>query len=438
MARPNPRDVFDDPASHWPFLTTPRDDDFEGQQFDRKLAGQIPAGGGMDKKDLASVRKLITKTVSAFANSNRQGGLLVLGISSSGQIEGVDHLSEAEKNSLTDIGAILACQRADVKFFPCTDNTGKANTICLIYSGWSTTGICETFAAPPEAWIRNGPQSVPVKTHEMRDNLRVQKGLVDFENDPVCEFDLNDVDREVLAEFRKVFYPEATESFDDIRLLKEAGAIVSRNDDWWFTPPGLLFFASNPQRVYPQAHIRLLRFGVKARDYRNRGKHTFEKEFKGPLASQIRATRSFFRESGFFKRFDIRKPKGGFAEEPELPPVAVDEAIVNAVAHRDYRRNTPIECEAYLDAFVVKNAGRIIQRDLDLPEKFQLDHQPLDSTPVNVKLLNWLKMMRDPDGKAFVLAISEGTKTMTREMQALRLPAPFVALTNSLHFLTSG
>lgn len=431
MARPNPREVFDDPASHWSFLTTPRDDDFEGKHFDRKQAGQIQAGGGIDKKELDNVRKLVTKTASAFANSNQQGGLLVLGITSSGQVEGVDHLSETELNSITDIGSLLRCQRADVSYFPCTDRNGNSNNLCLIFSGWSTTGICETHGTPPDAWVRNGTQSVPVKTDEMRENLRLQKGLVNFENDPVCEFDADDVDHDVLAEFRKVFCTDAGDHFDDVRLLKEAGAIVSRNGNWWFTAPGVLFFSANPQRVYPYAHIRLLRFGVPASDHKNRGKHTFEKEFKGPLASQIRATRSFFRESGFFKRFDIRRPEGGFVEEPELPPVAVDEAIVNAVAHRDYRRNTPIECEAYLDAFVVKNAGRIVQRDLDLPDDFQLDRQSLDSTPVNSKLLSWLKLMRDPDGKAFVLAISEGTKTMTREMQALKLPAPFVHLTKS-------
>lgn len=431
MARPTPREVFDDPASYWAFLTTPRDDDFEDKHFDRKQAGQIQAEGGIDKKELDNVRKLVTKTVSAFANSNQQGGLLVLGLTSSGQVEGVGHLGETELNSITDFGSQLRCQRAEVVSHPCTDSKGNPNKLCLIFSGWSTTGICETHATPPEAWVRNGPQSLPVKTDEMREHIRLLKGLVNFENDPVCEFDADDIDHDILAEFRKVFCPEAAEALDDLRLLKEAGAIVSRNGDWWFTAPGVLFFSANPQRVYPYAHIRLLRFGVPASDYNNRGKHTFEKEFKGPLASQIRATRSFFQESGFFKRWDIRKPGGGFAVEHELPPVAVDEAIVNAVAHRDYRRNTPIECEAYLDAFVVKNAGRIVQRNLDLPDDFQLDNQSLDSTPVNSKLLSWLKMMRDPDGRAFVLAISEGTKTMAREMQALKLPAPFVHLTRS-------
>lgn len=163
--------------------------------------------------------------------------------------------------------------------------------------------------------------------------------------------------------------------------------------------PGVLFFSSNPQRMLAHAYIRLMRFGVVAADFRNRGTPTLNREFKGPITSQIRAARTYFRDSGFFKRFQKRNPDGGFIEEPELPPVAIDEAIVNAVAHRDYCSKLPTECEAYLDAFLVKNPGRVIQRNIDLPDRFRLDTTHLDSTPRNGKLLEWLKLMRDPDGK---------------------------------------
>ena len=79
MARPHPRDVFDNPALHWSFLTKPTDDEIEGQHFDRKEAGQPLPSGGISRSGLDGLRELVTKTVSAFANSNREGGLLVLG-----------------------------------------------------------------------------------------------------------------------------------------------------------------------------------------------------------------------------------------------------------------------------------------------------------------------------------------------------------------------
>jgi len=427
MTRPSPREAFDDPMSHWAYLTQPTDDGFEGQHFDRKEAGQTQPNGTLSQGVLSNLRELVTKTVSAFANRNVEGGLLVLGISSHGHVCGIDHLTEAQRNDVTDLNKLLLHHAADVRFFDCSDNSGNAKTICLIYSGFSTTGICETLGNHPKAWTRNGSQCV-LATQAVRDSLRIRKGLVSVESDPVCEFSLDDLDKDVVAEFRKVFQPESTAGFDEERLLKEAGAIVKKDGTFWFTMPGLLFFTSNPQRVFAHAYVRLMRFGVSCSEFRNRGTPTLNKEFKGPITSQIRAARTFFRESGFFKRFEKRKPDGGFIEEPELPPLAIDEAIVNAVAHRDYCTKLPIECEAYLDGFVVKNPGRVIQRNSDPPDSFRLDETPLDSTPRNAKLLEWLKLMRDAEGRAFVQAVSEGTKRMTAEMLALKLPAPMFKL----------
>jgi predicted HTH transcriptional regulator len=370
---------------------------------------------------------LVQKTVSAFANSNVEGGVLVLGISTTGEVLGIDHLTEAQRNDLTNLNRCLLHHAAEVRLFDCTDASGNAKTVCLIFSGFSTTGICETFGSNPQAWTRNGSQCIPV-TQAMRDSLRIRKGLVSVESDPLCEFSLDDIDRDVLAEFRKVFHAETAAAFTEERLLYEAGAIVKKDGCSYFTMPGVLFFASNPQRILSHAYIRLLRFSVPSSQFRSRGTPDFDKSFKGPITSQIRAARTFFRESGFFKRYQKRTPDGGFVEEPELPPIAIDEAIVNAVAHRDYCTKLPIECESYSDAFLVKNPGRVLQRNVDLPDSFRLDVTALDSTPRNSKLLEWLKLIRDPNGKAFVQAISEGTKRMTAEMVVLKLPAPLFRL----------
>ncbi len=423
MAKPSPRQVFDDPAAHWAFLTQPTDDDFEGQHFDRKEVGRLEADGTISRKSLDGIRELVRKTLSAFANSNKEGGLLVLGISSTGEVMGIDHLSETQQNDICDQNTSLHHHAADVRLLDCSNARGDDKIICLMYSGWATTGICEIMGNSPKAWTRNGAQCVTV-TQQVRDSIRIRKGLVDVEVNPFCEYDPDDVDKDVLAEFRKVFQPGASTEFDDERLLKEAGAIVKKNGEYWFTLPGVLFFSSNPQRVAAHAYIRLMRFGVVSADFRNRGTPTLNREFKGPITSQIRSARTYFRDSGFFKRFQKRNADGGFIEEPELPPVAIDEAIVNAVAHRDYFTKLPTECEAYLDAFIVKNPGRVIQRNVDLPDHFRLDTTHLDSTPRNAKLLEWLKLMQDPDGKAFVQAVSEGTKRMNQEMVSLKLSPP--------------
>ena len=424
MQPPSPRAVYDDPASHWAFLTLPSDDEFEGQHFDRKEAGQRTS----DAKKLGNqVRELrekgIIETISAFANSNREGGLLVIGIASNGDVGGINHLTEQQKNSLTNIGVLLHNQAAEAKLHECQDAAGQGNAICLIFTPWADKGICETPEAVPRAWERHGPQNVPV-TQEARDRLRDRKNLSDFEIAFCCPYDRSDIADDILEEFRKVFAPNAAKDFSDERLLREAGALIRRDGEYWFTHAGLLFFGSNPQRVLPASYIRLLRFGVVSEDFAKRGLPTFDQKFTGPITKQIREARTFFRESAFFKRYQKRRETGGFVEEPEFPPTVIDEAIVNAVAHRDYRTVIPIECEAYTDAFVVKNPGRMTQRAADLPSRFSLAEVVLDSMPRNPKLLEWLKLMRDPGGAPYVQAISEGTKQMVTAMEEFGLSAP--------------
>lgn len=420
---PTPLEIFEDPAAHLSLLTTPTDDEFEHQHLDRKEAGRLSPGATISSAQLDRVRDEITECVSAFANSNRGGGLLVLGISSGGQIKGINHLSETQRNSLTNVNNLLKNQGARSKFVDCVDDTTNPNRICLIYVPYTEHAICETPGNFPKAWIRHGCQSLPVNDHQ-RDQLRREKQIVDFERQYCCPFDPAELDHDVVSEFRKVFLSAAGLEYSNEELLFQAGALLKDDNSYAFTNAGVLFFAANPQRVMPSAAIRVLRYEASMDRESEIGLVSLDKNFTGPLSKQIRQIRSYIQSSGFFKTYQIRNPDGGFREEPELPLIAVDEAIVNAVAHRDYAVRLPIECKKFTDAFAVINPGRLLQRDHDVPPQFSLADVTLDHIPPNAKLLDWLKIMRDERGGAFVRALSEGTKRMKTEMEAISLPAP--------------
>lgn len=416
---PDPKNVFDDPTAYWTYITSPDDNSFEGQCFDRKEAGRVIGKGA----DIKTVREHITETVSAFANRNRMGGLLVIGVSKIGEVFGINHLTEDQKKDLTKINDLLVHHNAIVKFHPCTDTTGAGNQVCLIFVPYSERFICETLGSSPKAWERQGMKNTLLDANA-RERLRREKKIVDFELTYCCPYDPNELNRGVVAEFRKVFLSGATVEMNDEEMLYQAGALERDGNGYAFTYAGYLFFAANPQRRLSWAYIRLLRFDHPLQSNGQRAIHNFEKAFSGSLPEQIRAMRSFFRESGFFKVYQRRKPDGGFTDEHELPPIAIDEAIVNAVAHRDYAVQLPIECEHYKDAFLVINPGRLQQRDTDVPDRFTLQEIRLNHKPQNPKMLEWLKLMKENDGTAFVKAISEGTWQMQRQMTALGLPSP--------------
>lgn len=421
---PNPHEVFDDPIAHWGFITAPVDTDFEGQYFDRKEAGR-PASGmpALSSSQMKGVMDQVKETISAFANVNKTGGLLVVGISKIGEVPGINHLTDEQRSQLTNISALLRNQAVTTKFVDCLDEHGVPKTICLFLVPYIDQALCETTENSPKAWERSGSQNILLSQHR-REQLLRDKRVVDFEQMHCGPFDPTDLDEGLLAEFRRARLDASEEEVTDERLLYQVGAITKdgRGSSYLSTKAGVLFFAANPQRLLPKAYIRLLRYESLLASAR--GLPTLDKVFSGPITKQIRDMRTFIRESGFFKTYQRRNPSGGFSEEPEFPPIAVDEAIVNAVAHRDYGVDVPIECEYYRDAFVVKNAGRVLQRDHDVPEHFSLDTVTLDSRPRNGHLTEWLRTMRGSEGAPFIQTLAEGTKRMQREMEKLGLPAP--------------
>jgi predicted HTH transcriptional regulator len=416
-------DIFNNPHHYVDFLTAQSDDDFKGQYLERKEAGKLKKNGNGNSSTLNRLKEQIIETISAFANENKEGGLLVLGISKSGELTGIEHLQEKQINSLTDFLHSLRHQAVKTKTVEFPNNTGSSTKILLILVSYCENAICETIEAHPRAWIRSGSQNIAVDDYQ-RDRLKREKGIHDFERTICCPFDLRDVDTKVLKEFREPYLAEATYHLNDEELLYNAGAIVQKDDNYLFTNAGFLFFSFNPQRQFSWASLRLLRFEVNYADFEYRGLPTYDKTFTGSISQQIRKVRTILRDSGFFKIYQKRKPEGGFIEEPEYPYLALDEAVVNAVAHRDYGIQLPIECIAYKDAFVVRNPGKLLQRDQDVPHEFSLQDKRLDSMPRNFKLMEWLRMMRDEKGTTFVKALSEGTRRMRDEMKAALLQAP--------------
>lgn len=426
---PLPKEVFDDPVAHWSFLTINNDSDFEGQHFDRKEACRPDGNGAVSSNHLTRLRDQVVECVSAFANSNTDGGLLVIGIVSDGTVAGTSHLNENQMNNLTNIDEKLVGQSAHVKLVECTDVNHNANHICLIHVPYSRNAICETIGRSRRAWERRGPQNLQLDDSG-KDRIRRDKQIVEFERTTCCPFDPSDIDLEVLEQFREVFLDGATYEYSDEEVLYRAGAVTRQDGQSFFTNAGYLFFAKTPQRIFPNAIVRVLNYEAPCEDQPTASLITFDKDFTGSITKQIRDIRGFIKNSLFFKTYQKRKPDGGFNEEQELPSIAVDEAIVNALAHRDYAINASISFAHYKDCLVVSNPGRLQQNTTDLPDNFSLENEQLETLPRNALIMDWLRKMKDSDGSEFVRALAEGTRIMRDEMAKNSLPAPEYTLTS--------
>lgn len=115
----------------------------------------------------------------------------------------------------------------------------------------------------------------------------------------------------------------------------------------------LLFFGRNPAEFIPQSEIRIARF---------RGTTRTEfidfQEINGSIYKMLDEVEAFFKRNTRlaskiveFKRVDI----------PEYPYEAIREAVINAIAHRDYtRRGAPIIISIFDDRIEISNPGGLL------------------------------------------------------------------------------
>jgi predicted HTH transcriptional regulator len=221
---PTARDIFDDPDAHFALLTAATDGAAERQFLDRKQVPLASTNGAVLDKDLDRFLDQVVETVSAFANGNRDAGLLVIGISKHGQVLGIDHLNESQRLRLSDFSGKLRNECCQARSHPFTVD-GQAKHVLFIYVPFTSNAICETADNQRRAWMRNDLQNI-LLTADRRSAVERDKGIADFENARCRKFDPDDVDSDVLAQFRQSFPSDSTAyNYGTTEFLKKAGAI---------------------------------------------------------------------------------------------------------------------------------------------------------------------------------------------------------------------
>jgi len=115
---------------------------------------------------------------------------------------------------------------------------------------------------------------------------------------------------------------------------------------------GLLMFAERPEKFLPGAQIELIRFNSPDAE----GSDDFtEKIFTGPIQKQVRDALSYIKavliEEKVVKHSDRAEADRFF----NYPYDALEEILVNAVFHKSYRIQEPVEIRIYVDCIKIIN-----------------------------------------------------------------------------------
>ena len=174
------------------------------------------------------------------------------------------------------------------------------------------------------------------------------------------------------------------------------------------TKAAVLLFGRNPQRYFPSAEVRCMHFhGTEiARPV------PYYRMFKGNLFDQVD-------QAVDFALSKLNRSVGTRAGSPqadvhyELPKQVVAEAIVNAVAHRDYASGAAVQVSVFADRVEVSNPG-----ELPAPLTLERLRLPHNSIARNHRICEALFLAR------YIEKFGTGTLMMIRESVAHGLPEP--------------
>lgn len=220
----------------------------------------------------------------------------------------------------------------------------------------------KTAGLPSGAYIRVGNTNRQMSGYEIFSYLTA-RGQPAFDEEPVAEVTLEDLDREWLEEYvrqlrrARLDAPYLNRPFEEV--LKHLRIV--RNVDGVLRPTlaGLLMFGVYPQTFEPQLVITFLHYyGTDETEKTPRGERFLDnRKFEGPIPDMVEAAVNYVMAS-------IRKSslvEGLLRRDiPEYPEEAVREAVVNAVAHRDYSpyvRGSYIQLRLFADRLEVQSPG---------------------------------------------------------------------------------
>lgn len=299
----------------------------EGYNVDFKL--RVPA----------KVREL-SQEVCAFANS--EGGYVLIGVDDSGRIVGTE-IDNPKRSAIQDtIRDISPTLKVDIYQ---VDVDGKIVWVLDVPSGKD-----RPYVLSGSIYVRESANSQKLTTAEEIRSFFQRANKIFFDAIPCDDFNF---DKEFDEENFDTFCLEAgiTKNVPTHQILENL-QVFEKSDE--IKNGGVMFFAKHPENRFPQAITRCVLFKGTSRVH-----IIDDKTYGGTLYNQYLQAEAWIKDK--LKVAYIIEGMGPRKEVWEIPLEVFKEAIINALAHRDYYEqgaNTMVEI--YDDRVEISNPGGLL------------------------------------------------------------------------------
>lgn len=353
----------------------------------KELDFLIQEGEGFNLEFKESYNSNIAKEICAMANAN--GGKVLIGVTDDGKMKPAT-LSNKLKSEIQDL----------VRKFDPSFSVGISEFEGVIIID-VPEGKKKPYSTGGKFYMRQGACSQQLSRDEIRD-LFMDEGLIRFDEKISKKFDLDkDFNDEAYDSFLKKIGIETKLTRDEVlrnlELLDEENKIKNA---------GVLMFCRKASKFISSATITCALFQGKTKT-----KVIDSKEFDANLYTNYLEAFNYLK-SKINTEYIIRG--GGPRKEVlELPEEALREALLNAIAHRDYFSIGNIQISIFSDRVEIDNPGSLIGN-------IKVEDLYKKSFPRNNLLFGLMHRME------LVEKIGSGLMRMNEMMEEYLLPRPLL------------
>lgn len=300
---------------------------------------------------------------------NLEGGHILLGVENDRTVSGLARPPEKAEEWVMEV-ARVHLRPAAIPYWETIE-----------WEGGKTVGIVSLPADAPDkpykakrgsAWVTQIRVGTTTRdaTDEEEVRLYQQSGRLQYDRKPVPGASFGDLDRRRLRNYfraiRRQDCPDDSDKDGWLRLLVNTELMVEDRDRAIPSAGGLLLFGPRPNRFLPHAGVTAVAYPGPLKDYaakersviRGPGVGLFSDAGEVVESGIIEQTLDFVRRN---TSVTASIDDGGRRQERwDFPLEAVREAVVNAIAHRDYTITvTDIELSIYSDRLEVISPGRL-------------------------------------------------------------------------------
>ena len=297
------------------------------------------------KRELPRNEQVI-KTIIGFCNTH--GGKLIIGVSDDRRIIGlseqeIETAMEKIDQSVFDACAPNIIPKLYVQLF---DN--KSVLVVDVLEGMNKPYYQRAKGIENGTYVRLGRHTMKAKS-EVIQELKWQSNGVAFEKLPVPQATMEDLEIPAIEKFLTNRKNQGVVQFNE-PVMKSYDLIAYEQGRKYPSTLGILLFGKNPQQYFSEAMIICTHFsGVKGREA------IAAKDCEGTLFNQFHQAFEFI-NSRLYHSFTIKGLKR--EETLEIPKVAIREALLNIIVHRNYHTKAPSKIAIYDDRIEFFSPGQ--------------------------------------------------------------------------------